>query len=87
MNFGSFVKGNRKDMCLFFSILVVIYLIPVDELMNTRIKSRVIAPINRVLAHPVVLLLLVLLQAYCLSLDGCTDLFICITLFILVQRQ
>ena len=81
------IKGNRKDICLFFSILVVVYLIPVDELLNTRIKSRVIAPINRILAHPLVLLLLVCLQIYCLTQDSCMDLFICVTLFILVQRQ
>ncbi len=87
MSFASMVKGSKKEMCTLFAVLVVLYLAPVDQVLGTRLKSRALAPVNKLLSMPIVYLLLIAFQGYVFTLEGCMELFICLTLFLIVQRQ
>ena len=83
----SLIKGNKKEMCTLFSVLVILYLAPVDRVTGTRVKGMVVSPVNKLLANPFVYLAMVALLAYMYSLDGCSDYFLCLALFLIVQRQ
>lgn len=83
----SLIKGNKKEMCTLFSVLVILYLAPVDRVTGTRVKGMVVSPVNKLLANPFVYLAMVALLAYMYSLDGCSDCFLCLALFLIVQRQ
>ena len=83
----SLVRGNKKEICTLFAILIILYLAPIDRVTGTRLKSQVVSPINKLMANQFVYLALVALLAYMYTLDACSDCFICLTLFLVVQRQ
>ena len=83
----SLIKGNKKEMCTLFAVLVILYLAPIDRVTGTRLKGQVVSPINKVMANQWVYLAMVALLAYMYSVDGCSDCFICLALFLVVQRQ
>lgn len=87
MSFASMVKGSKKEMCTLFAVLIVLYLAPIDQVLGTRLKSRALAPVNKLLSMPIVYLLLIAFQGYVFTLEGTMELFICLTLFLIVQRQ
>ena len=87
MSFASTVKGSKKEMCTLFAILTVLYLAPIDQVLGTRLKSRALSPVNKVMSIPIIYLLLIAFQGYVFTLEGCMELFICLTLFLIVQRQ
>ena len=87
MSFASTVKGSKKEMSTVLAVLIVLYLAPLDQVTGTRLKSRALSPINKVLSIPIVYLLLIAFQGYVFTLEGCMECFICLTLFLIVQRQ
>ena len=84
---ASFVRGNKKEMCTLFALLIILYLAPIDRVTGTRVKSMVVSPINKLMANQFVYLALVALLAYMYALDSCSDCFVCLALFLVVQRQ
>ena len=87
MSFASMVKGSKKEMCTLFAVLIILYLAPIDRVTGTRVKGMVVSPVNKVLANPMVYLAMVALLAYMYSVEGCSDCFLCLALFLVVQRQ
>ena len=83
----SLIKGNKKELCTLFSVLVILYLAPIDRVTGTKVKGMVVSPVNKVLANQWVYLAMVALLAYMYSVDGCSDCFLCLALFLIVQRQ
>jgi len=83
----SFVKGNKKEMCTLFAVLIILYLAPIDRVSGMRLKGTVVSPINKLLANSFVYLAVIALLAYMYSIDGCSDCFLCLALFLVVQRQ
>lgn len=83
----SLIKGNKKEMCTLFSVLIILYLAPIDRVTGTRVKGMVVSPINKLLANSLIYLAMVALLAYMYSVEGCSDCFICLALFLVVQRQ
>ena len=84
---ASFIRGNKKEMCTLFAVLVILYLAPIDRVTGMRLKGQVVSPINKIMANQWVYLLMVGLLAYMYSLDSCSDCFICLALFLVVQKQ
>lgn len=87
MSFASMIKGSKKELCTLFVVLIVLYLAPIDQVLGTRLKSRALSPVNKVLSMPIVYLLLVGFLGYLFTLDGCMECFMSLTLFLVVQRQ
>ena len=83
----SMIKGNKKEMCTLFAVLVILYLAPIDRVTGMRLKGQVVSPINKIMANQWVYLAVVGLLAYMYSLDSCSDCFICLALFLVVQKQ
>ena len=83
----SMIKSNKKEMCTLFAVLIILYLAPIDRVTGMRLKGQVVSPINKVMANQWVYLAMVGLLAYMYSLDSCSDCFICLALFLVVQKQ
>ena len=83
----SMIKGNKKEMCTLFAVLIILYLAPIDRAIGMRLKGQVVSPINKIMANQWVYLAMVGLLAYMYSIDSCSDCFICLALFLVVQRQ
>lgn len=83
----SMIKGNKKEICTLFAVLIILYLAPIDRAIGMRLKGQVVSPINKIMANQWVYLAMVGLLAYMYSIDSCSDCFICLALFLVVQRQ
>lgn len=83
----SMIKGNKKEICTLFAVLIILYLAPIDRAIGMRLKGQVVSPINKIMANQWVYLAMVGLLAYMYSIDSCSDCFICLALFLVVQKQ